>query len=150
MSFLASLSRAEAELFFEQVAEGVQQGDRVLQAAFDDSKLAGTVQILTAMPPNQPHRANVAKLLVRRSARRPWHRPTAHGIRGRSQPPGGQHPEMRTLSRWLLVRHHDIVEAVVNQTGDALSRAARGEYHDVPAWLAHSDFAHSVECSSFL
>jgi GNAT superfamily N-acetyltransferase len=38
-------------------------------AAFIDSKLVGTVQILMATPPNQPHRADVAKLLVVRSAR---------------------------------------------------------------------------------
>jgi GNAT superfamily N-acetyltransferase len=39
-------------------------------AAFDGPALVGTVQIVTALPPNQPHRADVAKLLVRRSARR--------------------------------------------------------------------------------
>jgi len=47
----------------------VQRGDRILLAAFIDSRLVGTVQILLATPPNQPHRADVAKLLVRRSAR---------------------------------------------------------------------------------
>jgi len=69
VSFMASLSKTEAESFFEKVLEGVRQGDRILLAAFDDSKLVGTVQILLATPPNQPHRADVAKLLVRRSAR---------------------------------------------------------------------------------
>jgi GNAT superfamily N-acetyltransferase len=69
VSFMASLSRPEAKSFFEKVLEGVQQGDRILLAAFLDSKLVGTVQILLATPPNQPHRADVAKLLVRRSAR---------------------------------------------------------------------------------
>ena len=70
VSFMASLSKANAESFFENVLDGVQHGDRILLAAFIDSKLVGTVQILTAMPPNQPHRADVAKLLVLRSARR--------------------------------------------------------------------------------
>jgi len=69
VSFMASLSKTEARSFFEKVLEGVQKGDRILLAAFDDSKLVGTVQILLATPPNQPHRADVAKLLVRRSAR---------------------------------------------------------------------------------
>ena len=69
VSFMASLSKAEAESFFDKVVEGVQRGDRILLAAFIDSKLVGTVQILIAMPPNQPHRADVAKLLVLRSAR---------------------------------------------------------------------------------
>jgi ribosomal protein S18 acetylase RimI-like enzyme len=47
----------------------VQKADRILLAAFLDSQLVGTVQILVSMPPNQPHRADIAKLLVLRSAR---------------------------------------------------------------------------------
>src|ERR1700683_5016641 len=69
VSFMAPLPRATAESFFENAVQGVQQGDRILLAAFVDSKLVGTVQILLATPPNQPHRADVAKLLVLRSAR---------------------------------------------------------------------------------
>jgi GNAT superfamily N-acetyltransferase len=69
VSFMAPLSRPEAEAFFEKVVEGIRSGDRILLAAFADNKLVGTVQIVTAMPPNQPHRADVAKLLVLRSAR---------------------------------------------------------------------------------
>jgi GNAT superfamily N-acetyltransferase len=69
VSFMAPLPRATAESFFEGVIQGVQRGDRILLAAFIDSKLVGTVQILLATPPNQPHRADVAKLLVLRSAR---------------------------------------------------------------------------------
>lgn len=69
VSFMAPLPRASAEAFFEKSIQGVQQGDRVLLAAFSDSKLVGTVQILIATPPNQPHRADIAKLLVLRSAR---------------------------------------------------------------------------------
>lgn len=70
VSFMSSLSRTEAQSFFEKVVEGVQRGDRILLAAFLNSKLVGTVQVLLATPPNQPHRADVAKLLVARSARR--------------------------------------------------------------------------------
>ena len=69
VSFMSSLSKAEAESFFERTVEGVQRGERILLAAFADSKLVGTVQVLLATPPNQPHRADVAKLLVLRSAR---------------------------------------------------------------------------------
>ena len=69
VSFMASLSKAEAEAFFQKVVEGVERGERILLAAFLDSDLLGTVQIITATPPNQPHRADVAKLLVHRSAR---------------------------------------------------------------------------------
>jgi len=69
VSFMAGFSKAAAESFFETVLEKLQDGDRILLAAFSDSQLVGTVQIVTAMPPNQPHRADVAKLLVLRSAR---------------------------------------------------------------------------------
>lgn len=69
VSFMASLSKAEAESYFEKVGDGVQNADRILLAAFIDSTLVGTVQILLRTPPNQPHRADVAKLLVARSAR---------------------------------------------------------------------------------
>ena len=69
VSFMAPFSKDEAESFFEKTADGVERGERILLAAFVDSKLVGTVQILTATPPNQPHRADIAKLLVHRSAR---------------------------------------------------------------------------------
>jgi ribosomal protein S18 acetylase RimI-like enzyme len=69
VSFMASLTKAEAESFFEKVVDGVERGERILLAAFIDFELIGTVQIVTAMPPNQPHRADIAKLLVKRSAR---------------------------------------------------------------------------------
>lgn len=69
VGFMASLAPAEAEAFFQKAANGVEQGDRILLAAFADGRLVGTVQLLTSTPPNQPHRADVAKLLVSRSAR---------------------------------------------------------------------------------
>lgn len=69
VSFMASLSRAEAESFFEGVFKEVEHGNRILLAAFIDQRLVGTVQVATATPPNQPHRADIAKLLVHRSAR---------------------------------------------------------------------------------
>jgi GNAT superfamily N-acetyltransferase len=69
VSFMAPFSKAEAEAFFEKALNDVENGNRILLAAFHDSRLVGTVQIVTATPPNQPHRADVAKLLVLRSAR---------------------------------------------------------------------------------
>lgn len=69
VGFMTPLTRAAAESFFAKAIEGVRLGERILLAAFVDSQLVGTVQIVTATPPNQPHRADVAKLLVLRSAR---------------------------------------------------------------------------------
>ena len=47
----------------------MESGRRVLLAALAGGTLVGTVQLVAAVPPNQPHRADIAKLLVRRSAR---------------------------------------------------------------------------------
>ena len=47
----------------------IEARKRILLAAFSDGQLVGTVQIAHAVPPNQPHRADIAKLLVMRSAR---------------------------------------------------------------------------------
>jgi GNAT superfamily N-acetyltransferase len=55
---------------FDAVAAEVAQGRRLLLAAFANGDLVGTVQVILALPPNQPHRAEIAKLLVHRSARR--------------------------------------------------------------------------------
>jgi ribosomal protein S18 acetylase RimI-like enzyme len=70
VSYLAPFSHEEARAAFEAVAVEVEQGRRLLLAAFANEELVGTVQVVLAMPPNQPHRAEIAKLLVHRSARR--------------------------------------------------------------------------------
>lgn len=72
VSFMAPLTRARADAFWRGVADGVAAGDRVLLVAEDRAtgEAVGTVQIVFAWPENQPHRADVAKMLVRRSARR--------------------------------------------------------------------------------
>ena len=44
-------------------------GPPALLAAFVDGDLVGTVQVILALPPNQPHRGEIAKLLVHRRAR---------------------------------------------------------------------------------
>ena len=63
-------SREDARAFFEGVSAEVEQSRRLLVAAFDDGELVGTVQVILALPPNQPHRGEITKLLVHRSARR--------------------------------------------------------------------------------
>jgi GNAT superfamily N-acetyltransferase len=71
VSFMWPLARDEALAFWRRVAAGVQAGERVLLVAEDaQQQVVGTVQLLLDLPENQPHRADVAKMLVRRSARR--------------------------------------------------------------------------------
>ncbi len=69
VSFMAGISYQQASEFFESVAESLHRNERILVAAFIDGNLVGTVQVVTAMPENQPHRAEIAKLLVAPSAR---------------------------------------------------------------------------------
>jgi len=69
VSYMAGLSHEEARAAFEAIVGEVESGQRLLLAAFVDGALVGTVQVAHARPPNQPHRADVAKLLVHRSAR---------------------------------------------------------------------------------
>jgi ribosomal protein S18 acetylase RimI-like enzyme len=70
VSYMAPFSHADARGVFEAVAGEVEQDSRLILAAFTGGELVGTVQVILALPPNQPHRAEIAKLLVRRSARR--------------------------------------------------------------------------------
>jgi GNAT superfamily N-acetyltransferase len=70
VSFLPPLAASEAEAFWRGVGRGVAAGDRVLIVAERAAAWVGTVQVLLAMPPNQPHRGELAKMLVHRSARR--------------------------------------------------------------------------------
>jgi GNAT superfamily N-acetyltransferase len=69
VNFMDGFSQRDAEAFFARVFDSLERNERILLAAFDQGRLVGTVQVLTAMPPNQPHRAEIAKLLVHRSAR---------------------------------------------------------------------------------
>jgi GNAT superfamily N-acetyltransferase len=70
VSYLTPFSHEDARGAFEAVAAEVELGRRLLLGAFANGDLVGTVQVILALPPNQPHRAEIAKLLVHRSARR--------------------------------------------------------------------------------
>jgi GNAT superfamily N-acetyltransferase len=67
VSFMAGLTRAEAEAYWRRIAAEVREGKRVLFAA---GSVDGTAQLILDTPPNQPHRAELAKMLVHRRARR--------------------------------------------------------------------------------
>jgi len=70
VSYMAPFSHEQARAAFEGFAAEVDAGRRVLLVAFAGGALVGSVQVILALPPNQPHRGEIAKLLVRRSARR--------------------------------------------------------------------------------
>jgi GNAT superfamily N-acetyltransferase len=70
VSYLAPFSHEDARAAFTAFAADAAAGRRLVLAAFADGDVVGTVQVVWALPPNQPHRADIAKLLVHRSARR--------------------------------------------------------------------------------
>jgi GNAT superfamily N-acetyltransferase len=70
VSFMQPLSRDRAAAFWRKVAHDVDIGARALLIAEDAQGICGTVQVLLHQPENQPHRADVAKMLVHRRARR--------------------------------------------------------------------------------
>jgi GNAT superfamily N-acetyltransferase len=71
VSFMLPLTQERAQAFWQRVAQGVHSGERALLVAVDErGAIVGTVQLVLDLPENQPHRADVAKMLVHRSARR--------------------------------------------------------------------------------
>jgi GNAT superfamily N-acetyltransferase len=70
VSFMLPLARDEALAFWQEIAAGVAAGKRALLVAADAAGICGTVQLVLDLPPNQPHRADVVKMLVHRRARR--------------------------------------------------------------------------------
>jgi len=76
VGYMAPFSHADARSAFEGFAAEAEQGRRLILAAFSDGQLVGTAQVVLELMPNQPHRAEIAKVLVHRSAR-------GRGIAGR-------------------------------------------------------------------
>ncbi len=70
VSFMHPLTRERAAAFWRRVADDVVAGRRALLVAQDAHGVCGTVQLILDQPENQPHRADLAKMLVHRRARR--------------------------------------------------------------------------------
>ena len=110
VSFMAPFSHDEALAFFRKVAAAAASGDTVLLVAKLDGKIVGTVQLGLDTPPNQPHRADVKKMLVHRSAR-------GHGVGAALM--ARVEAEARRCGRWLLV-----LDTVPGDNGYRLYRRA--------------------------
>jgi len=110
VSFMAPFSQEQALAFFRKVESSVASDDTVLLAAKLDGKIIGTVQLGLDTPPNQPHRADVKKMLVHRSARG---RGVGADLMARVE------QEAKRLRRWLLV-----LDTVPGDNGYRLYRRA--------------------------
>ena len=94
VSFMLPYSRDDAKKFFAKVITSVACGETVLVAARLDGRIVGSVQLGLDMPPNQPHRGDIKKLLVHRAARK-------HGLGGALM--AAAEAEARARGRTLLV-----------------------------------------------
>ncbi|MGF9758496.1 GNAT family N-acetyltransferase [Microvirga sp. 0TCS3.31] len=72
VSFMLPMTQDRADAFWQGVADGVAAGERILLVAQDPASrmVVGTVQVILKQPENQPHRADIAKMLVHNQARR--------------------------------------------------------------------------------
>lgn len=70
VSFMHPMTRDRSVAFWRGVVQGVGTGERLLLIAEDPQGVCGTVQLVLRQPENQPHRADLAKMLVHRRARR--------------------------------------------------------------------------------
>jgi GNAT superfamily N-acetyltransferase len=70
VSFMLPMTRSKAETFWRGVSASVARGERVVLAAEDAEGIVGTAQVILAQPENQPHRGDLAKMLVHRRGRR--------------------------------------------------------------------------------
>ena len=71
VGFMLPMSRAKAEAYWHSMSTSVTRGERVVLAAEDAAgTIVGTVQIILSQPENQPHRGDIAKMLVHRRVRR--------------------------------------------------------------------------------
>ncbi len=76
VSFMWPMTRPKADAFWRGAAASVAGGERIILAAEDAAgMITGTVTVILQQPENQPHRADIAKMLVHRKARK-------HGMGG--------------------------------------------------------------------
>jgi GNAT superfamily N-acetyltransferase len=131
VSFMWPLTHAKARAFWEGVADGVARGERALIVADDASGVVGTVQLVLALPENQPHRADVAKMLVHRRARR---RGIGHRLLGALD------AEARREGRQVLV-----LDTVTGGDAERLyARAGWQRVGEIPKYALMPDGAYSA------
>ncbi|HMA01134.1 MAG TPA: GNAT family N-acetyltransferase, partial [Gemmatimonadaceae bacterium] len=69
VSFMHPLEPERARAFWNGALAAADRGERIILGAFDEGALVGTVTLLLDCPPNQPHRAEIAKMMTRPSHR---------------------------------------------------------------------------------
>lgn len=94
VSFMHPLAPETADAFWRDSLASAERGERIVFGAFDGETLVGTVSLVLGLPPNQPHRAEIAKMMTRLSHR---HRGIATALLHAAERAAIEH------GRWLLV-----------------------------------------------
>lgn len=111
VGFIRGVSSARATLFWRDVAAKARDDGRAVIVAEDDGAILGVVQVIPAGPDNQPHRADVSKMLVTPAARR-------RGIGALLM--DAAHDAARAMGRTLLVldtQEHSDAERLYTRMG---------------------------------
>ncbi len=64
VSFMHPLAPEVANAFWRDALASAARGERIVLGAFDGESLIATVTLLLSLPPNQPHRAEIAKMMT--------------------------------------------------------------------------------------
>ena len=94
VSFMHPLSPEIANAFWEKALAAAARGERIVLGAFDGTQLVGTVTLVLDLAFNQPHRAEIVKMMTRVSHRG---RGVAKALLGAAERVATEH------GRWLLV-----------------------------------------------
>lgn len=70
VGFVLPFTSADARNWWQSILPAINSGERLLFAALDGDRVVGTVQLIPVMHANQPHRADISKMLVHPDARR--------------------------------------------------------------------------------
>ena len=130
VSFMHPLDRDHARRFWQRVADDTARGSRILLVAEDTDGICGTVQLILDLPDNQPHRADLAKMLVHRRARRQTHAARARCRDWRGRRPSlrasrldarRRYSELRALPARRLLQHDILLPQVVGACSQAMA-----------------------------
>ena len=110
VSFMLPFGRDDAKKFFAKIIASVARDETVLVVAKLDGRIVGSVQVGLDMPPNQPHRGDIKKLLVHRAARK-------HGLGAALMQRAEAEAKARGRSLLVLDTADDAAERLYVRTG---------------------------------
>ena len=136
VNFVQPMTREKSEAWWQGALASHARNERLILVAEENGRIDGSVQIVPAGQENQPHRADIAKLLVHRRARR-------NGL-GAALMQAAE-TEARRIGRPLLT-----LDTEAGSAGERLyQRLGWTRFGQVPAYATTADGTHRQTCSFF-